>query len=276
MRSRIWTAGATGVAAIGLILQAQGENGTSATLGKSKPAGGANLAQVSQSGGQTVRVVSSSTNSHVRIHTETTGPDGKTVVHDYNSDGSGDVKAGPVTAGSRKTISIGISTKPIDETLRAQLDIEPETGLAIGDVAEDSPAAKAGLQKTDVLLRLGDQILVDPQQFAKLLRRHKPGDEVVVTYLRRGKQATTKVKVEEMDAPADVKGFGANGIDMNELLKQLPNLQAGSCNGGGNAQTFGFSTNFTFQTNFTVTTPGGSAGGSVHIITIPACGGSNP
>lgn len=273
-KSGFWMVSAVGVATIGwMAAQALGESGGTATLGKPARRGAAAPTQAAHSGGQTVTVSSSSTNSHVHVRTSITGPDGKTVVREYNSDGNGSPVAGPAAAGGEKTRSIGVETRPIDETLRAQLDIEPETGLAISSVLENGPAAKAGLQKTDVLLRVGDQILVEPQQFAKLLRRHKAGDEVEITYLRRGKQAKAKVKVEEIDAPADVPDFGnisVQGIDLNELMKQLPNLQS------GNLQSFGFATNFTFQTNISISGPGINGGGTIQVITVPGCSGTNP
>ena len=61
-----------------------------------------------------------------------------------------------------------------------------------------------------ILLRLDDQILIDPHQFSVLIRNRKDGDEISLTYLRAGKQATARVKLgkEALYASA-LKGKGA-------------------------------------------------------------------
>src|SRR5882724_4363828 len=57
---------------------------------------------------------------------------------------------------------LGVSTSEASETLSSQLNLRPGVGLVINYVASNSPAAKAGLQKNDVLVRLDDQSLVHP------------------------------------------------------------------------------------------------------------------
>src|SRR5262245_31188601 len=63
---------------------------------------------------------------------------------------------------------LGIATVEASDTLSAQLGIRSGTGLVVTYVATDSPAAKEGLQKHDVLARLGEQWLVHPAQLRKL------------------------------------------------------------------------------------------------------------
>jgi S1-C subfamily serine protease len=69
--------------------------------------------------------------------------------------------------------------------LAARLPIEPGTGLIVNEVLPDSPAARAGLQKGDVLVRLNGQVLVTPKQLQNLIQNRKPGDAVEVLYFRK-------------------------------------------------------------------------------------------
>jgi len=97
---------------------------------------------------------------------------------------------------SRKEITwLGIYTEETTEALGAQLELKSGEGLLITFVAPESPAAKAGLQKYDVLVELDDQLLVHPAQLAKLIRSHKEGDAIRLTFYRQGKKQTTPAKL---------------------------------------------------------------------------------
>jgi S1-C subfamily serine protease len=69
--------------------------------------------------------------------------------------------------------------------LAVRLPIDTGTGLMVTEVLPDSPAAHAGLQKGDVLVRLNGQALVTPKQLQNLIQNRKPGDEVEVIYYRK-------------------------------------------------------------------------------------------
>ncbi len=83
---------------------------------------------------------------------------------------------------------LGISTEEASEAVASQLGLQPGDGLIVVYVEPDSPAAKAGLQKHDVLVQLGDQLLVHPHQLRKLVRRQKEGDSIKLTFYRAGKK----------------------------------------------------------------------------------------
>src|SRR5213075_1492155 len=89
---------------------------------------------------------------------------------------------------------LGVEAAPAPAALASQLGLARGTGLVIGHVAAKSPADGV-LQQHDVLLKLDDQILIEPHQLSVLIRQHKEGDEVTLTYMRAGKQTTAKVKL---------------------------------------------------------------------------------
>ncbi|MCX6980427.1 MAG: PDZ domain-containing protein [Verrucomicrobia bacterium] len=92
---------------------------------------------------------------------------------------------------------IGIAMEPVQDVVRAQLSLAPGEGIVIGHVALESPAAKAGLQPNDILLRFEDQILVEPGQLRKLIAMKKPGDTVKLTVLRKGERKDANVSLIE-------------------------------------------------------------------------------
>lgn len=67
------------------------------------------------------------------------------------------------------------------------------SGVKLSGVRAGSPAEKAGLQRDDVITRIGDMPIADLQAMTDALRAHKPGDVVPVTVQRDGKPLTVTV-----------------------------------------------------------------------------------
>ncbi len=96
---------------------------------------------------------------------------------------------------------LGIATSEASEALAAQLGLRNGAGLVVTYVGPDSPAAKGGLQKNDVLVRLGEQWLVHPAQLRKLIHSHKQGEVIELTFYRAGKEQTGSVTLGQIPPP---------------------------------------------------------------------------
>ena len=83
---------------------------------------------------------------------------------------------------------LGVAIAEASAEIAGRLPIEPGTGLVVDQVIEGSPAAVAGLQRLDVLARLNDQTLVTPKQLQTLVMHRKPGDQVELTFFRKGEK----------------------------------------------------------------------------------------
>jgi hypothetical protein len=81
------------------------------------------------------------------------------------------------------------------EVLAAQLGLNPGEGLVVTRVEPESPAAKAGLEKNDVLVEMAGQRLVLPAQLRKLILARKSGDEVRISFYREGKEREVTVQL---------------------------------------------------------------------------------
>ena len=99
-----------------------------------------------------------------------------------------------------KVSFLGVETAPVNRTLAAQLGISRDTGLVVVRVSDKSPAADV-LKEDDVLTKLDDQILVNQQQLAVLIRAKKEGDEVRLTVVRGGKETIVKAKLGSHEVP---------------------------------------------------------------------------
>ncbi len=68
-------------------------------------------------------------------------------------------------------------------------------GAEIVQVVEDSPAARAGLRIGDVVLAIDGEEIADPAALTTTLARHQPGDEVVLTVFRDGRESRIEVEL---------------------------------------------------------------------------------
>lgn len=79
------------------------------------------------------------------------------------------------------------------ESQEAEKAVEYE-GLKVIAVIKDSPAAKAGLVRGDVLLTLANNQLNKPEELSTVVRKHQ-GQEVVVEYERNGEKNKATAKI---------------------------------------------------------------------------------
>lgn len=113
---------------------------------------------------------------------------------------SASTSASAVVAGEAVSVRgtyLGVSVVPVEPTLGAQLRLPEGQGLAVVHVAPGSPAGAAGIQVHDVLLKLDQQILIDPRQLSVLVRGFAPGNSVTLTIVRGGQQEMVSATLVE-------------------------------------------------------------------------------
>ncbi len=97
-----------------------------------------------------------------------------------------------------KVAYLGIATSRVSDVLREQLELPKGVGLVIDYVDADSPARSSGLKKYDILQKLNDQILINPDQLAVLVRMFKAGEEIDLTLIRQGKAMSVPAKLAKL------------------------------------------------------------------------------
>jgi C-terminal processing protease CtpA/Prc len=93
----------------------------------------------------------------------------------------------------RANQTAGLSLTPVDDALRAHLHLSKDQGLVVTSLPANAPAAQAGLQQNDVLLKLGDASLAKAEDLEEGLKGS--GDKPAsLTVLRGGKSMTIQVQ----------------------------------------------------------------------------------
>jgi serine protease Do len=87
---------------------------------------------------------------------------------------------------------------------RRAVDAEAQTGVTVRHVFADSPAAKAGLQARDRILKFADQEIADAEDLRDQVSRLKPGEKATLVYTRDGEDGEKSAEVELAAIPDDV------------------------------------------------------------------------
>jgi hypothetical protein len=118
---------------------------------------------------------------------------------------------------------LGVVLNEVPSAVASQLPIDSGTGLIVEYVTPNSPAANAGLQKHDVLVRLADQVLIAPKQFQTLIATRKAGDTVEVAFLRKGQPQTATATVATHQ-PGDGIGDHRAALNLYDTKVDLERL----------------------------------------------------
>ena len=94
------------------------------------------------------------------------------------------------TGGSR----IGVSVSDLESSKA------PTTGVRIDSVEEDSPAAKAGLQKGDVVVEFDGERVRSVRQFSRLVSETPSGRQVTAALTRDGRRMAVNISPEDSSA----------------------------------------------------------------------------
>jgi serine protease Do len=85
-----------------------------------------------------------------------------------------------------------------EDANRAMLGVTPDEddkGALVTSVSPGSAAEKAGLKKGDIITRIDNQKIEEADDVSRIIRSHKPGDKVSVTYLRNDKELKQSVEL---------------------------------------------------------------------------------
>jgi len=92
----------------------------------------------------------------------------------------------------------GISIQEITPELAKQFGLEHEKGVLVGDVIEDSPAEKAGIQRGDVIIEYNGREVKDVTGLRNMVSSTLPGKEVIIKIIRDRREKTARIKISEM------------------------------------------------------------------------------
>ena len=122
---------------------------------------------------------------------------------------------------------LGVQIGELTPELARKFGGEAGTGALVGEVLDDSPAAKAGLVAGDVIVRADGRPVGDPRQLRLQIAGVAPGSEISLTVLRDGREQDVRVTVGELPGDPVVAGGGQPGepgrlgVTLQDLTPQV-------------------------------------------------------
>jgi len=89
---------------------------------------------------------------------------------------------------------LGVVSQNIPEILAEHIGLDADVGVVVESVMPDGPAANAGIVANDVITHVGGKPITSVFDLSREVQTHKPGDEVKVSVIQKGKPAEIDVK----------------------------------------------------------------------------------
>jgi serine protease Do len=125
---------------------------------------------------------------------------------------------------------LGIRMQPLTVDLAAELGLKNPKGALVSEVMVDSPARKGGLKAGDVIVRVNDTPVDDPQDLARVVGLSAPGSKVKIGIIRNSKPQKISVTLSAFPEDGEVVA-SAPRPQQNKTAKvlglELMNTQSG-------------------------------------------------
>lgn len=123
----------------------------------------------------------------------------------------------------------------IAERLDIAVDINNINGVLLSYVQKDGTAEKAGLKEGDIIVKFNNQVVDSRSQFEEELSYHSPGDEVMITYERKGQTGNANLVLTNREGTTSIlkreiytsESLGAKFETVPKVERDLLNIDYG-------------------------------------------------
>jgi len=108
-------------------------------------------------------------------------------------DFAADIAEQLITTGRATHPYIGVSTETVDENIAAQFGLPVQSGALVRFVQPQSPAEVAGIERGDIIVRIGEREITGVEEVFAAVREQKVGDTLSVEVVRSDTRRTFDV-----------------------------------------------------------------------------------
>jgi serine protease Do len=122
---------------------------------------------------------------------------------------------------------LGVAIQVVTPELRSAFDLPDRSGALVSQVTPDSPAAEAGIERGDLIVRFDGKAVEEMRDLPHLVALTPVGEKVEVEVLRGAKRRTFRVEIAELEEArpevraAQASGLEAFGFEVEESTAQL-------------------------------------------------------
>ncbi len=106
---------------------------------------------------------------------------------------------------------LGVMLQNVTTSMAKALQLDEDEGVLINKVIADGPAAEAGLEDGDVILKFSGEPINDYADLTKAVRATAPGDLVDIQILHNGTRQTAQIKMGKAEKQSFNYSFNSKG-----------------------------------------------------------------
>jgi len=126
------------------------------------------------------------------------------------------VETGGVTRGY-----LGISVDPVSPEVAETLGLKKDTkAVVVTAVTPGSPAEKASLKRTDIILSIEDKPITSIQDLRLLVAQISPDTEIAIKIMRDGKEQIVKARLSRLTDEGEINNL-LPGVEVTRLTDEL-------------------------------------------------------
>ena len=130
---------------------------------------------------------------------------------------------------------IGADVLDIDASIAKKLHIDDYSGVVVSYVQQDGAAAKAGLERGDVITKMDNRPVNSRSAYEELLSYHSPGDQISVEFRKDGKTESKTITLTNNEGTTDLlkknvftsRTLGADFETVPKVERDLLNIDHG-------------------------------------------------
>jgi PDZ domain-containing secreted protein len=140
---------------------------------------------------------------------------------------------------ARAAAFLGVQTEEITPELKQERNLNADEGVLVVSVVPDSPAAQAGLRKGDVITKLNNKDMMNPDDLRNAIARMRAGQEVNLEVLRGNNHRQLTAQLEQSPDfgmqgqqppyyggfPNDQGQLGGQGQEIQRLQQRIQQLE---------------------------------------------------
>jgi len=118
---------------------------------------------------------------------------------------------------------LGVGIQSVSPELADTFHVQPGEGVLVRQVMPGSAAEKAGVQRGDVILKVGDKQITGVRMLRYTISQRPPGEKVELLISRAGKKLTLTAELGEMESKAVFAQASETdfGMSLQDLTKEL-------------------------------------------------------
>jgi serine protease Do len=121
---------------------------------------------------------------------------------------------------------LGVMIQNVNQELAESFDIEQASGALVSQILPDSPAAKAGIEVGDIIIRYGDELVEESSELPRMIGVTAVGKTVDLLVVRKGEPLQLKATIARLEVEEEITTIDERRADLlNMAVSELSDEQ---------------------------------------------------